>query len=153
MPLDPEIRRQAIDLLRQGQSVRQVEAELKRRGGGASKSAIGELRKEILGPSAEAVVRAEQAQAAAPPDAEASAAPPKPAAINHRQELLDSLQAVQRLCKASDDKVVLAAVQAKTRVLEQLRELDQATVAASGPRITYYFPERTDLQRLELPDS
>ena len=103
---------------------------------------VGELRQDVLGAAAETVVRVAVAEAAPAPGRK----------LDHRQELLDSLEAVQTLTKNADHRIALQALATKSKLLEQLRELDQAGAAASGPRITYYFPERTELQRLEAPE-
>jgi hypothetical protein len=149
VPLDPDVKRQAVALLRERKSVRDTHAELERRGLKISRGAVGKLRRETLGaaPEIEAAQLAQEAAAAAP--TAPPAAPTSPDKTDHLAELQRLLKATEPGMAHADARVQLAAVGQRAKLLEQLRELENTTAAAQGPQVVYYFPERVELVRLE----
>ena len=141
--IDPEARRQALDLLKGGKSVRETHAELERRGLQISRGAVGNLRKEALGPAEEDPAAAsrraiQEAAAQAAPD------PGTPDYLADLQGLYKGAMAVAR-SPGLDPRVQMIASKQAADLLEQLRAMERENTD-QGPRVVLYFPHELHLE-------
>jgi len=146
MATDPNALKVATTLLRQGRSVRQVEAELQRQGLQMSRGSIGNLRQKLLGAAEpDPAVKARQLiqeTAAAQPAAPATGEPPS--YLADLRALYSSAKNLATL-PGQETKLSLAAGKQAADLLQQLLELERSS-AEGGPRVVFYYPHEMTLQ-------